>query len=458
MAKPKRRYVCQACGSVQSRWQGQCPDCSEWNTLVEDAGAVVTPFSARHNLRSGGRAFELVGLDADIALPPRTSTGIAEFDRALGGGLVAGSATLIGGDPGIGKSTLLLQSAASIASRGQPVAYISGEEAADQVRLRARRLGLGQAPVKLAAATSVRDILTTLGEQAPPALLIIDSIQTMHSDLIEGAPGTVSQVRASAGELIRYAKESGAALVLVGHVTKDGSIAGPRVLEHMVDTVLAFEGERSHQYRILRATKNRFGGTDEIGVFAMEEAGLSEVGNPSALFLTHRGESVSGAMVFPALEGTRPVLVEIQALTVRLASGATPRRAVVGWDSGRLAMILAVLEARCGLSFSTAEVYLNVAGGYRVTDPAADLAVAAALVSALAERPIPSEAIAFGEVSLSGEVRPVAHGALRLKEAAKLGFERALVPTSVVGEKGGLSLSGFRTLRELVDHLLGRGG
>ena len=456
MAKPKRRYVCQACGSVQSRWQGQCPDCSEWNTLVEDAGAVVTAFSARHNLRSGGRAFELVGLDADIQLPPRTSTGIAEFDRALGGGLVAGSATLIGGDPGIGKSTLLLQSAASVASRGLRVAYISGEEAADQVRLRARRLGLGQAPVQLAAATSVRDILTTLGEQDAPALLIIDSIQTMHSDLIEGAPGTVSQVRASAGELIRYAKETGAAVVLVGHVTKDGSIAGPRVLEHMVDTVLSFEGERSHQYRILRATKNRFGGTDEIGVFAMEEAGLAEVGNPSALFLTHRGESVTGAVVFPALEGTRPVLVEIQALTVRLASGATPRRAVVGWDSGRLAMILAVLEARCGLSFSTAEVYLNVAGGYRITDPAADIAVAAALVSAMAERPIPSDAIAFGEVALSGEVRPVAHSGLRMKEAAKLGFERALVPASLAGEKGGLALTGFRTLRDLVDHLLGR--
>lgn len=456
MAKPKKRYVCQACGSVSSRWQGQCADCSEWNTLVEDASEVVTPFSAKHNLRSGGRSVTLVGLDTDIALPDRTKTGIAEFDRALGGGLVAGSATLIGGDPGIGKSTLLLQTAANIATRGLSVAYISGEEAADQVRLRARRLGLGQAPVQLAAATSVRDILTTLGQGTPPALLIIDSIQTMHSDLIEGAPGTVSQVRASAQELIRFAKESGTALVLVGHVTKDGSIAGPRVLEHMVDTVLAFEGERSHQYRILRAVKNRFGGTDEIGVFSMQEEGLTEVANPSALFLTHRGEAVSGATVFPALEGTRPVLVEIQALTVRLASGATPRRAVVGWDSGRLAMILAVLEARCGLSFSTAEVYLNIAGGYRVSDPAADLAVAAALVSALAERPVPADTIALGEVALSGELRPVAHGALRMKEAAKLGFERALVPASLKGEKGPLALTGFRTLGELVDHLLGR--
>lgn len=424
--------------------------------MVEDAGAVVTPFSARHNLRSGGRAITLVGLDAEIALPERMSLGIPEFDRAMGGGLVAGSATLIGGDPGIGKSTLLLQAAAKIAARGHAVAYISGEEAADQVRLRARRLGLGAAPLQLAAATSVRDILTTLGEGSPPALVVIDSIQTMHSDLIEGAPGTVSQVRASAQELIRFAKDSGAALVLVGHVTKDGAIAGPRVLEHMVDTVLSFEGERSHLYRILRATKNRFGGTDEIGVFAMAETGLEEVANPSSLFLTHRGEAVSGATVFPALEGTRPVLVEIQALTVRLASGATPRRAVVGWDAGRLAMILAVLEARCGLSFSTAEVYLNVAGGYRISDPAADLAVAAALVSALAERPVPADTVAFGEVALSGEIRPVAHGALRLKESAKLGFERALVPLSLAGEKGTIALTGFRTLGALVDHLLGR--
>jgi DNA repair protein RadA/Sms len=456
MSKPKKRYVCQACGSVYPRWQGQCPDCSEWNSLVEDAAGAVTPFAARHDLRSGGRPVELVGLDAEVALPPRASTGIAEFDRALGGGLVPGSATLIGGDPGIGKSTLLLQAAAKIASQGAVVAYISGEEAADQVRLRARRLGLGDAPLKLAAATSVRDILTTLGSGPPPALVVIDSIQTMHSDLIEGAPGTVSQVRASAQELIRYAKDTGAAVVLVGHVTKDGAIAGPRVLEHMVDTVLSFEGERSHQYRILRAAKNRFGGTDEIGVFAMVEEGLEEVVNPSALFLTHRGESVPGAVVFPALEGTRPVLVEIQALTVRLASGATPRRAVVGWDPGRLAMILAVLEARCGLSFSTAEVYLNVAGGYRVSDPAADLAVAAALVSALSERPVAVETVAFGEIALSGELRPVAHGALRLKEAAKLGFERALVPLALAQDKSPLRLTGLRSLGQLVDHLLGR--
>jgi DNA repair protein RadA/Sms len=454
MAKAQKRYVCQACGGVSSKWQGQCVDCGDWNSLVEET-SNVTVFAARHDLRTGGRPLELVALESEVALPPRLATSIAELDRALGGGLVAGSATLIGGDPGIGKSTLLLQAAARLALAGRSVAYISGEEAADQVRLRARRLGLGAAPVKLASATSVRDILTTLERDTAPALLVIDSIQTMHSDLIEGAPGTVSQVRASAQELIRYAKDHGTAVVLVGHVTKDGTIAGPRVLEHMVDTVLSFEGERSHQYRILRAIKNRFGGTDEIGVFAMAEGGLDEVANPSALFLTQRGEGITGATVFPAMEGTRPVLVEIQALVVRLASGATPRRAVVGWDSGRLAMILAVLEARCGLSFSTCEVYLNIAGGYRISDPAADLAVAAALVSALAERPVPADAVAFGEVALSSEVRPVAHGALRLKESAKLGFTRALVPASVA-EGAGMRLSGFATLGALVDHLLER--
>ena len=371
MAKAKRKFVCQQCGTVTSRWQGQCEDCGDWNSIVEEVGETV--FSARHDLQSGGRAISLVALDSEVALPPRTSTGIAEFDRALGGGIVSGSATLIGGDPGIGKSTLLLQAAARIAARGLSVAYISGEEAADQVRLRAQRLGLGGAPVQLASATSVRDILTTLGEGPPPALLVIDSIQTMHSDLIEGAPGTVSQVRASAQELIKFAKQRGTAIIMVGHVTKDGSIAGPRVLEHMVDTVLAFEGERSHQYRILRA------------------------------------------------------------------------------------MILAVLEARCGLSFSTAEVYLNVAGGYRLSDPAADLAVAAALISALSERPVPADVVLFGEVALSSEIRPVAHAPLRLREAAKLGFNRAFIPAAAADGVKGIAVSGFRTLAQLVDQMLGRG-
>lgn len=458
MARPQQRYVCQQCGVSAPKWAGQCGDCGAWNSLQAEAATVVTPFSAKQMLSGGGRRIEIAGLDREAALPARISTGIAELDRALGGGLVAASAVLIGGDPGIGKSTLLLQAAALMANAGRAVTYITGEEAADQVRLRARRLGLGTAPVALAAATSVRDIVTTLSDGPPPALVIIDSIQTMHADTLEGAPGTVSQVRASAQELVRYAKTSGAAVVLVGHVTKDGQIAGPRVLEHLVDTVLYFEGERSHQYRILRAVKNRFGGTDEIGVFAMGVDGLSEVANPSALFLTARDTAVSGSVVFPALEGTRPVLVELQALVVRLTSGATPRRAVVGWDSGRLAQLLAVLDARCGMSFGQCEVYLNVAGGLRVNDPAADLAVAAALVSALTDTPLAVDCVALGEVALSGEVRAAGHAALRLKEAAKLGFGHALVPDRTEAVPGGIAARRFGTLAGLVDYLAPAGG
>ncbi|MGE8140858.1 DNA repair protein RadA [Novosphingobium sp. NPDC080210] len=453
MAKPKRRYICQACGSVTHRWQGQCADCGEWNTLAEEAPETV--FSAKHDLSSGGRPIIFEALDAPGEVLKRRSTGLAEFDRALGGGLVPGSAVLMGGDPGIGKSTLLLQAAAKIALGGASSVYISGEEAAGQVRMRADRLGLAGAPISLASATSVRDILTTLSGMVPPALLVIDSIQTMHSDQIEGAPGTVSQVRASAFELIRYAKENGVALVLVGHVTKDGSIAGPRVLEHMVDVVMSFEGERSHQYRILRSIKNRFGPVDEIGVFAMEGQGLAEVGNPSMLFLSGRESPVPGSAVFPAIEGTRPVLVEVQALIVRLQSGATPRRAVVGWDSGRLAMLLAVLEARCGLNFSSAEVYLNVAGGYRLADPAADLAVAAALVSALADKPLAADAVWFGEVSLAGEIRPVAHSSIRLRESAKLGFGRAFGPSDANGGESATRFTGLGLLPNLVDRIVG---
>ena len=453
MARASTRYVCRACGSASPKWAGQCADCGEWNSLGEEPASVVTPFAAKQSLGGGGRRIEIAGLDRDTVLPLRVSTGIAELDRALGGGLVEGSAVLIGGDPGIGKSTLMLQAAARMAQAGRAVAYITGEEAADQVRLRARRLGLGRAPVALAAATSVRDIVTTLSASPPPACVIIDSIQTMHADTLDGAPGTVSQVRASAQELVRYAKGSGAAVVLVGHVTKDGQLAGPRVLEHMVDTVLYFEGERSHQYRILRAVKNRFGATDEIGVFAMGADGLAEVANPSALFLTARDAPVSGSVVFPALEGTRPVLVELQALVVRLASGATPRRAVVGWDGGRLAQLLAVLDARCGMSFGACEVYLNVAGGLRVTDPAADLAVAAALVSALTDVALPVDTVALGEVALSGEIRPAGHAGLRLKEAAKLGFRHALVPERTEGVPAGIAVRRFATLAALVDHL-----
>lgn len=452
MAKATLRYVCQSCGATQPKWQGQCPDCRGWNSLVEETTPSVTPFTAKHNLRSGGQRIDLTTLAHDAPPPPRRPTQIAELDRVLGGGLVAGSAVLIGGDPGIGKSTLLLQAAGKIALAGGDVVYVSGEEAVDQVRLRAQRLGVARAPVRLGAATAVRDILTTLEAGPPPALVVIDSIQTLYSDQLEAAPGTVGQVRAAAQELIRYAKTSGAAVFIVGHVTKDGQIAGPRVLEHMVDTVLYFEGERAHSFRILRAVKNRFGGTDEIGVFEMAEIGLAEVSNPSALFLTHRESPVSGSVVFAGMEGTRPVLVEIQALVVRIPTGATPRRAVVGWDSGRLAMILAVLESRCGLAFGACEVYLNVAGGLRIGEPAADLAVAAALISALIDRPISTQTILFGEIALSGEIRPVSQGVARLKEAAKLGFTKALVPARTAGGRNFCTVE-FEKVTGLVDHL-----
>ncbi|MEQ8700235.1 MAG: DNA repair protein RadA, partial [Bauldia litoralis] len=366
----------------------------------------------------------------------RLVSGIGEFDRVTGGGLVHGSATLVGGDPGIGKSTLLLQVAAALAGGGQAV-YVSGEEAIDQVRMRARRMGLGDAPVALAAATSVRDIVASIDTEAP-ALAVIDSIQTMFVDTLEAAPGTVSQVRAAAQELIRAAKRRGTALLLVGHVTKEGTIAGPRVLEHMVDTVLYFEGERGHQFRILRGVKNRFGPTDEIGVFEMSDRGLMPVGNPSALFLGERedGDEASGAAVFAGMEGTRPLLVEIQALVAPTAFG-TPRRAVVGWDASRLHMILAVLEARCGLALAGRDVYLNVAGGLRVAEPAADLAVATALVSSMTGVAVPAQTVVFGEIGLSGEVRAVSQMDARLKEAAKLGFERAILPRRRQAARGG---------------------
>ncbi|MDP6573536.1 MAG: DNA repair protein RadA [Rhodospirillales bacterium] len=423
MARKAARFVCQQCGASHAKWGGRCDSCGGWNTLVEEAPVEATP---RGLGSKRGRKIDFVGLDGDGEGAPRRATGIKEFDRVCGGGLVAGSALLVGGDPGIGKSTLLLQVAAAL-SGGLAVAYVSGEEAVEQMRMRARRLGLAQAGARLATGTSVRDIAASVDVADGPGAVVIDSIQTMYVDTIDAAPGTVTQVRASAQELIRLAKRRGFILFLVGHVTKEGLIAGPRVLEHMVDTVLYFEGERGHQYRILRAVKNRYGATDEIGVFEMSDAGLIEVSNPSALFLADRRGDVSGACVFPGMEGSRPVLVEIQSLIAPSAL-ATPRRAVVGWDSGRLAMITAVLEARCGLSLASREVYLNVAGGLRIAEPAADLAVAAALASAASGTPVAEHSVVFGEVSLSGEVRAVAHADARLKEAAKLGFTGAIMP------------------------------
>ena len=421
----KSSFTCNACGAAHKKWAGRCEACGEWNSIVEEAALASGP--AKKSLGAAkGRRIELSDLTTKDKPLVRAVSGMDEFDRVLGGGLVPASAILVAGDPGIGKSTLLLQAAAAFARKGMKSMYVYGEEAASQIRMRADRLGLTDAPVMLAAETNLRDIITTLDAERPD-FAIIDSIQTMWADHVDSAPGSVSQVRAAAHELTTFAKRRGISVVLVGHVTKDGQIAGPRVVEHMVDTVMYFEGERGHQFRILRAVKNRFGPADEIGVFEMTGAGLAEVPNPSALFLSERDQPASGSVVFAGIEGTRPVLVEIQALVAQ-SSLATPRRNVVGWDSGRLAMILAVLEARCGISFGGMDVYLNIAGGMRISEPAADLAVAAALISARQDHPLPTDTVIFGEISLSGALRPITQAEARLKEAAKLGFCAAIAP------------------------------
>ncbi len=426
MVRSKSTFVCQNCGAVTQRWQGKCESCGEWNTIVEEAAAAGI---GAGNVRTGskGRPFKLEGLDGETREAPRIVSGIREFDRVTGGGFVPGSVLLIGGEPGIGKSTLLIQACAALARQKKRVVYISGEEAVAQVRMRASRLGLADAPVQLAAETHVEDILATLSHGERPALVVIDSIQTMFTDAVDSAPGTVTQVRASAQALIRFAKTVGTAIVLVGHVTKDGQVAGPRVVEHMVDAVLSFEGDGAHHFRMMRAQKNRFGPTDEIGVFEMTGAGLSEVANPSALFLAGREAGAPGAAVLAGMEGSRPMLLEIQALVTPTTLG-TPRRAVVGWDSQRLSMVLAVLEAHGGVRLGGHDVYLSIAGGLRIYEPAADLAAAAALVSSLTGAVLPADCVFFGEIGLSGAVRPVIHTGLRLKEAAKLGFRNAILP------------------------------
>lgn len=449
MANPKIQFVCQNCGGTHPRWSGRCDACGEWNTLVEESpntGVATGPGKPTRK----GRVVPLEPLNGEAKSEPRVETRIAEFDRVTGGGLVTGSALLVGGDPGIGKSTLLMQVSASLASNGHGVIYVSGEEAVAQVRLRAQRLGAANSPVQLVAETNVENIISTLEANGKPALVVIDSIQTLWTDRIESAPGTVSQVRSSAQAMIRYAKQSGSAVVLVGHVTKEGQIAGPRVVEHMVDAVLYFEGEGGHHFRILRGVKNRFGPTDEIGVFEMSDQGLREVANPSELFLGDRHRAAPGAAVFAGIEGRRPVLVEIQALVAESPLG-TPRRAVVGWDSARLSMILAVLEAHCGVRLGGHDVYLNVAGGFRISEPAADLAVAAALVSSLSNKPLPDNSVFFGEVSLSGHLRPVSQAAARLKEAGKLGFEQAsYAKGSEMVKQSGMRLNTLTTLADLV--------
>jgi DNA repair protein RadA/Sms len=449
MAKAQSDFVCQSCGAVAPRWSGRCASCGEWNTLTEEAAAAASPLEVKAKKRGRPAGVALEALNDDIPPAPRVETGIAEFDRVIGGGLAQGSAILIGGDPGIGKSTLLLQIAAQLAASGKRTFYFSGEEATSQIRLRARRLGVADTPVALAAETNIAAILAALEAGPPPDLTVIDSIQTLWTDMLEAAPGTVSQVRASAQALISYAKRRGSTIILVGHVTKDGQIAGPKVVEHMVDTVLYFEGDNSHLFRLLRSVKNRFGPANEVGVFEMSGAGLREVANASDLFLGERDTSSPGTAVFAGVEGTRPILVEIQAL-IAPSPFAAPRRAVVGWDANRLSMLLAVLEARCGLRLGPFDVYLNVAGGLRISEPAADVAVAAALLSAHSGIALGPESVYFGEASLSGAIRPVSHAALRLREARKLGFTAAAAPAAGDASEAGAGMK-LTPLRHLSD-------
>jgi DNA repair protein RadA/Sms len=454
MPKPTTAFTCTACGAAHKKWAGRCDACGAWNTIIEEAPLSQGP--GRGLGAHKGRAVPLSGLSTSEPPPPRARSGMEELDRVLGGGLVPGSALLVGGDPGIGKSTLLLQAAAALSRRELNAIYFSGEEASAQVRMRAQRLGLGDAPMRLGAETNLRDILTTLDAERPD-VAVIDSIQTLWSDTVEAAPGSVAQVRAAAHELVTFAKRRGVAVILVGHVTKEGQIAGPRVVEHMVDTVLYFEGERGHQFRILRSVKNRFGPSGEIGVFEMTGAGLAEVSNPSALFLSERGQPFAGSAVFAGIEGTRPVLTEVQAL-VAPSTLASPRRTVVGLDSGRVSTILAVLEARCGIPFAGLDVFLNVAGGMRVAEPAADLAIAGALLSAREDSALPPEAVLFGEISLSGALRPVAQAENRLKEAQKLGFTQAILPEATKLEGvGGMALRRITDLTGFVGEVFGAG-
>lgn len=454
MAKARTLFVCQACGAPSPKWSGKCESCGEWNSIVEE-GPLAPGLVAVRGSSTRGRVIALESLDGPTDIVPRLASGLGEIDRVAGGGFVPGSALLVGGDPGIGKSTLLIQVAAALARNHHRVVYVSGEEAVAQIRLRAQRLGLAGAPVELAAETSIEDILATLAQGPPARLAVIDSIQTMWTQTLEAAPGTVGQVRASSQALIRFAKTTGTTMILVGHVTKDGQIAGPRVVEHMVDAVLYFEGDNGHRFRILRAVKNRFGATDEIGVFEMTGAGLREVPNPSELFLGERDRGAPGTAVFAGMEGTRPVLVEIQALVAPSTLG-TPRRAVVGWDQARLSMVLAVLEARCGVRLASHDVYLNVAGGLRIQEPAADIAVAAALVSALSGQALPTDAVYFGEIGLSGAVRAVAQASARLKEAERLGFSQAIAPSDSASDGvPPVALGGLNHLTDLVARIAG---
>jgi len=456
MAKVRTQYQCNECGATAPKWTGQCPDCQSWNTLVEVVATQTTPVSRQARFRDyQGAPAEVCTLDAiDAMQSPRVSSGMVELDRALGGGLVTGSVILLGGDPGIGKSTLLLQVLSQIGTaNGANTLYVSGEESARQIGLRARRLGLALKRLRLLTENNLERILD-IAAREKPAVLVVDSIQTVYTELLQSAPGAVGQVRECAAQLVRFAKHTGTAMLLIGHVTKEGALAGPRVLEHMVDTVLYFEGDGNSRYRAIRAVKNRYGAVNELGVFAMTDRGLREVSNPSAIFLSRHDEPVPGSVVTVTREGTRPLLVEVQALVdgSRLPS---PRRVAVGLDQNRLAMLLAVLHRHAGIATYDQDVFINVVGGVRINETAADLALILAVISSLKNAPLPEGLVVFGEVGLAGEIRPILNGPERLQEAAKHGFRRAIVPrsNSPRGGIGGMTISVVNRLPEALEQI-----
>ena len=451
MAKAKTQYVCTDCGATHSKWNGQCADCEAWNTLQEfnDGGSEAS--SGRFKGYAGASGI-INASDVKLKAEERTNTGLTELDRVLGGGLVTGSVTLLGGDPGIGKSTLLTQCLANL-SENHRTLYTTGEESLQQITLRARRLELPEKHLRLLAETRVEAILAH-AEKEKPTIMVIDSIQTMYTEMLTSAPGAVAQVRESAARLVRYAKQTGCSIFLVGHVTKEGALAGPRVLEHMVDTVLYFEGEQGSRYRVIRAVKNRFGAVNELGVFAMGEKGLQNVKNPSAIFLSKHPEPVNGSVIMVTREGTRPMLVEAQAL-VDTSHMGNPRRVTLGLEQNRLAMLLAVLHRHAGIAMFDQDVYINVVGGVRISETAADLPVLLAALSSFRDRPLPSDMVIFGEVGLAGEVRPVSNGEERLQEAAKHGFKRAIVPHANMPKKAikNMRVDGVHRLHEAIDLL-----
>ena len=450
MSKIKTVFQCQACGFTSPKWLGKCPDCGAWNSFSEEKQDTKGARSSPGNTGADPQPLSAVTGGTE----KRSRTGIVELDRVLGGGLVSGAIILVGGDPGIGKSTLILQAMSHIAERAGTVLYVSGEESPEQIKLRAERLSIHSDSIMLLPETLVENILATAREQKPAAL-VIDSIQTIYTEELTSAPGSVGQVRESAAKLMMFAKRSRIPVFLIGHVTKEGAIAGPRVLEHIVDTVLYFEGDRGHPYRILRTVKNRFGSTNEIGVFEMTDSGLREIANPSELFLSERPLDVSGSTVIASMEGTRPLLVEIQALVSPTTFGM-PRRTSMGVDFNRVNLLLAVLEKKAGIHLGGMDIFLNIVGGLKILEPAADLGIVAAIVSSFREVPLDSRTFLFGEVGLSGEVRAVAQSEARLKEAAKIGFKRALIPRGNAERlKGdfGLSLTGIRNVEEAIEYI-----